>query len=273
MRVTWFKLKATGLGETNFMHDGGLMFLGAGHNFTEHHWRVSHAHSAQELVIITAGCERVSIEGEQFDAPEGCVIYFPGGKRHTEVSVGPKPAENLVLQFRCDWDTSSWPRCCLDIRGRLRMLVTWMFESREMRQPEERAANQALLQAFLHEYVLLIHHQEDERVQTIRRYIEENIAAVITVEQLAQQLGMSKYHFIRLYKKLTGLTPMAEVRNLRANRARDLILADRLALKEIAVATGLGNLMALCRLCRRQFQMAPAQIRQSAHAHNKRCEP
>jgi AraC-like DNA-binding protein len=255
------------------MMSRGLRLIGAGHNFTHHHWRISHAHPAHELVIVTDGCERVSVEGQSFDAKAGTVIYFPAEMPHVEESVGPKPAENLVLQFECDRDTSAWPRRSQDVRGRLRLLATWLFEGRDGRSPEETAANRSLMLAVLHEYIRLIYHQEDERVHAIQRHIEDNLARPLSVGELARKIGMSKYHFIRLYKKLTGLTPMAEVRTIRAAKARDLILEDRLPLKEIALAVGVGNVMALSRLCRRQFQISPAQFRKSAHAHNECCEP
>lgn len=43
-------------------------------------------------------------------------------------------------------------------------------------------------------------------VERISRYIDEHIGEKLTVELLADQVHMSKYHFLRKFKELTGVT-------------------------------------------------------------------
>jgi AraC-like DNA-binding protein len=54
---------------------------------------------------------------------------------------------------------------------------------------------------------------------------------------------------------------MADVRAIRAQYARELILGTHLPLKEIAPRAGLGNEYSMSRLFRRVFQMPPGQYR------------
>jgi transcriptional regulator GlxA family with amidase domain len=72
---------------------------------------------------------------------------------------------------------------------------------------------------------------------------------------------MSKFHFSRRYRQLTGLTPMEDLRQLRLEAARDLLLTTDLPLKAIAPRTGLGDEYHLSRLFRRAFGIAPGELR------------
>ena len=55
--------------------------------------------------------------------------------------------------------------------------------------------------------------------------------------------------------------PMEDVRIIRANYARELILGTSLPLKEIAPRAGLGNEYAMSRIFRRYFNMPPGAWR------------
>jgi transcriptional regulator GlxA family with amidase domain len=62
---------------------------------------------------------------------------------------------------------------------------------------------------------------------------------------------------------LTGLTPMEDLRQLRLEAARDLLLTTDLPLKAIAPRTGLGDEYHLSRLFRRAFGIAPGALRRN----------
>jgi transcriptional regulator GlxA family with amidase domain len=81
------------------------------------------------------------------------------------------------------------------------------------------------------------------------------------LDDLARKAGMSKYHFVRLYKKLSGRTPMNDVRMIRVEAARDLIITTDLPLKTIATRVGLGNEYYLCRVFRQAFKVPPGYFR------------
>ena len=82
---------------------------------------------------------------------------------------------------------------------------------------------------------------ESGEVTEIRAYIHRNLASPIQVDKLAKFANMSKYHFIRKYKSLSGITPMEEVRRMRLQEARNLITATCLPLKQIAEMTGFND--------------------------------
>ena len=107
-----------------------------------------------------------------------------------------------------------------------------------------------------------------KRLLASEKETRKNRAAKAGKERcLACQACVSKYHFLRTYKVLTGRTPMEDVRIIRANAARTLILSTALPLKDIAPRTGLGNEYAMSRIFRHYFNMPPGAWRRRRHWH------
>jgi len=83
----------------------------------------------------------------------------------------------------------------------------------------------------------------------------------ITLEDLATNIGMSRYYFCRVYKEVAGHTPMEHLRALRLERAKDLIRSTALPLKAIAPEVGFGSAQHLCRLLHDRFGVGVRELR------------
>ncbi|MCF0189039.1 MAG: helix-turn-helix domain-containing protein, partial [Bacteroidaceae bacterium] len=69
--------------------------------------------------------------------------------------------------------------------------------------------------------------------------VEENMAnADFSVEQLAQELGMSRSNLFRRIKSLTGQTPLEFIQNIRLQRAHQLISQGSMPIAQAAYAVG-----------------------------------
>ena len=107
----------------------------------------------------------------------------------------------------------------------------------------------------------MANHTEHTLATTVRQYVQQHMAQPLTVDLLARHAGMSKFHFIRRYRQLTGRSPMADVRLIRVQQARALILSSGQPLKAVAPLVGLGTEAALYRLFRRYLHITPGQLR------------
>lgn len=56
-------------------------------------------------------------------------------------------------------------------------------------------------------------------VEQVSRYVDDHITEKLTVENLAEHVHMSKYHFLRKFKELTGVTVHAYLTDMRLQRA------------------------------------------------------
>lgn len=67
-------------------------------------------------------------------------------------------------------------------------------------------------------------------------------AQPLDLERLAATAGLSKYHFLRLFKATYGITPAEYVSQRRIERAQDLLRATNLTVTEVCHAVGFTSL-------------------------------
>jgi AraC-like DNA-binding protein len=75
-----------------------------------------------------------------------------------------------------------------------------------------------------------------------RDHADRCYAQPIDVESLAYVAGLSKYHFLRLFKATYGLTPGEYVSQRRIERGQDLLRATGLSVTEVCFAVGFSSL-------------------------------
>lgn len=81
------------------------------------------------------------------------------------------------------------------------------------------------------------------------------------VDELAEMCALSKYHFIRLFRQATGLSPHAYLVNVRMEKAGYLLKSTGLGIAEIAGIVGYSNPLYFSRLFTRRMGMPPTEFR------------
>ena len=76
--------------------------------------------------------------------------------------------------------------------------------------------------------------------QTIR-FIHENYAEPIGIEDMVERVHLSKFYFIRIFKQYTGATPYNYLVNHRINQSKVLLRTTDLSISEIALKTGFAD--------------------------------
>jgi AraC family transcriptional regulator len=94
-------------------------------------------------------------------------------------------------------------------------------------------------------------------------YIDAALGQNIGISDLAALVGMSRFHFARLFRATVGSTPHQYVLERRLERARELLRFDDVPLRDIATATGFSDQSHLTRHVKRRFGRTPAALRAS----------
>ncbi len=100
----------------------------------------------------------------------------------------------------------------------------------------------------------------DPKIQQVLSYINENLSQSLSVEKLAEQVYLSKYHFMRLFKAQTGSTVHAYVRQKRLLYASRLI-REGVAANQAAADSGFSDYSAFHRAFRECFGISPGQLK------------
>lgn len=105
-----------------------------------------------------------------------------------------------------------------------------------------------------------------EDIERIDRFIDDNLEAGLRLQQLAELVGMSRYHFLRCFKRVTGLSPLQYVLTRRVDRAQMLLAEGHESIAEIAYATGFSSQSHLNAMFKRHFGATPGAYRRRAAA-------
>ena len=94
--------------------------------------------------------------------------------------------------------------------------------------------------------------------------IRQNYMALYGVEELSEQLGVTKSHLVRTFKQEIGVSPGKYLTNVRIEAVKALLLSDEYNLEMIAGMTGFSGANYLCRVFKREVGVSPAAWRAAA---------
>ena len=80
------------------------------------------------------------------------------------------------------------------------------------------------------------------RLSRATDFMHAHAAEEITLNDIAAVAHLSRFHFVRLFQRVHGTTPMAALRELRMRRAVALLESTTLPAGEIAARVGMSRL-------------------------------
>lgn len=101
--------------------------------------------------------------------------------------------------------------------------------------------------------------QRERVLELVRRRLAEDLS----LDELAAAAGISRFHFLRLFKNSFGVTPHRFVMDQRIAAARRLLAETTLPLVQIAAAAGFSSQGHLCTVMRRRLGLTPGQWRRA----------
>ena len=99
------------------------------------------------------------------------------------------------------------------------------------------------------------------KLRQITDWMAEHAAEEISLERLAALAGLSKFHFQRLFKAATGVSPSRYQIDLRVNEARRLLRETKMSVVDVALEVGYANPSHFARLFRKETGLSPSDYR------------
>lgn len=101
----------------------------------------------------------------------------------------------------------------------------------------------------------------DDRIRKVIEYIRHYVCGNTSVDNLADMACMSKDHFIRTFKKVTGETPNAYVTKKKMEAAELLLITSDDAIRNIAIQVGYVDCSYFNKLFKKYSHVTPQQYR------------
>ena len=101
------------------------------------------------------------------------------------------------------------------------------------------------------------------RVSRALRIIERTPNEELSVGRLAEEAGLSPYHFLRTFEAVAGVTPHQYILRTRLREAAIRIATSAAKILDVALDTGFGDVSNFNRAFRGEFGVSPRAYRQT----------
>jgi AraC-like DNA-binding protein len=118
----------------------------------------------------------------------------------------------------------------------------------------EQELDRIIKEHFLPEYYYV-------QVRQSRSFMEKYLSNKIELETIASSAFMSRFHFIRIFKKVYGLSPRQYLRDLRINKGKELI-KQGLNISQVCVEVGYDSLPTFSTAFKKATGYSPKEYQQ-----------
>lgn len=251
----------------------------------------AHWHDEMEIIYVKKGQGLITVDLEQYIVNAGSILFIIPGQVHTidQFEQASMEYENILfkpdilLAKKTDTCNSEFFLPLLDGTFRIPTLFApGMPYYKEIAACIDGAdeicktcppAYQLVIkgQLFLMFYTLFSKCGEKEtrrkdnksleKMKLIIKYIENNYMEKITIEDMAEELGFSKSHFMKFFKNAFGTTFIDYLNEYRLTMASRLLISSESSILDIAAEVGFDNLSYFNRLFKCRFLVSPREYR------------
>ena len=214
-----------------YKHDGkGSMF--------HYHW-----HDEYELLYFYKNSAILKIENQSFEMnATACAIINPG-ELHSVTSKKNTDCGLYALVFNLPDVFESFQNILSDNEVAIKIFNTYLAENHSHLDIKSQIYH--LLHALEKENKIktaLNSPTHNENIKTVLSYIENNYHKKITIDDLAAEAKISKYHFIRVFKSYTDMSPIKYLVSIRISKAKDILKAGNADITNTALQVGFDNI-------------------------------
>ena len=239
-------------------------------------WRqpVTHTFVQNKFYFITKGSCIITIDGTTYNASAGEWFFIPSGTPHSYEKKENTSFEKYWMHFDFfpNSDIFSIIKLPYMVKVPRDHNVYLLFErfSRLIHSGgfAERLTVKAVLFELIAEYIRLakpdgisIKKTNDERLDKIFRYIDQNINKDITLNELSELCFMHPNHLIRYFKDKTGFTPAKYISEKKMERAKSLLESTTLPVNEIMLEVGMEDAGYFSKSFKAAYAMSPRSYR------------
>ena len=109
------------------------------------------------------------------------------------------------------------------------------------------------------------HDKNYRKLKPVLNHIESHFTEKIQIPELSEIIHVCDDRLIRLFKEVTGETPIEYVMNLRIEAAIKLLSAGELSIAEIAEQTGFGSDTYMTRVFKQKLNSTPGKYRRKSN--------
>lgn len=247
-----------------------------------------HWHKAGEIIAPLSNTYEVTVGSNVLTLYPGDVLIIASGELHSIRA--PETGARYILNYTSErfssipdlnflFSTMS-PYCLVRVNQSPQQAGSLMAVLDQIRSEycgEKNYRDGEIYSLLLHFFVLLGREKSDaerierassskqqeysEHFRSVCNYIREHCTENLTLEQISEYAGFSKYHFTRLFKEFTGTTCHDYLTLSRIRWAQNLLADFSLSITEISMRSGFNSLATFNRSFKQQLGCTPSEYR------------
>ena len=251
----------------------------------------AHWHDEAEFTLITEGSAIYQIQLETYKVTAGDFIFIPPGVLHSITRIpgctfhsetyvfhmhflGMGTADICAVRYLTPLSTQKLiPTFCFPQLHPLYEDLSKLFSEISRTYAIATPGYELLLKAdFLKLIALIIPHCEaaapqpqlqtehTAKLKTVLVSIGQHYAAELSIADLARLCYFSEYHFMRFFKKYVGMSCLDYIKNLRLEKAAELLEQGASSTLDVSLSVGFRNLSYFHREFKKKYGVTPKKF-------------
>jgi len=253
---------------------------------------MAHWHEEAEFTLVTEGCGTYQVQLTSYEVKAGDLLFIPpatlhsitahpGGHMHSETYVfhmqflGMHAADVCAVRYLTPISSQKLlPPVLFSIEHPLYSQIRGIFLDLNTVHAAKENGYELLLKAdFLRLIALLLpycseasaqaplHSEHTAKLKVVLEYIDQHCTEELSIAQLAKLCYFSEYHFMRFFKKYIGMSCLEYIKNLRLEKAAELLEQGTLSTLDVSLLAGFHNLSYFHREFKKKYGMTPKKFR------------
>ncbi|CAM4203848.1 helix-turn-helix domain-containing protein [Erysipelothrix aquatica] len=236
---------------------------------------VAHWHANIELLYVVSGEAVVEIDGQPVRAKRGEIVIINSNSIHSVRS------ETDEVVYFCLIMDSTFCRSLnfdtvncrfhhltndLEMRNIFQIIANESQQAKPFYQKAVRAlCNTMLILLYRNQLIehTLVRTNTSDRMAIIKQaieYIHHHFNRDISLDEISQEIGISKFYFCRIFKDVTGITPNNYIFQVRCNHAHQLLSERDLSVAECSDICGFNSTAYFTKCFKSVFGFPPSHI-------------
>lgn len=250
-----------------------------------------HWHDEMELIYIKKGRGTITVDFTQYTVSAGTIALIIPGQLHSieQFEHESMEYENIIFHpgilVTKKTDTSNTDILAPLLSGKLSVPLLYTPEFPYYKEiaacidanDEISRTNPPGYQLFIKSQLFMLffilankcllkeHAKKDykslEKMKLILKYVENHYMDKITIEDIADEVGLSQSHFMKYFKNTMGTSFIEYLNEYRLTMASRLLVSSDSSILDIAAEVGYENLSYFNRTFKKRFEMTPREYR------------
>lgn len=260
-------------------------FFNDGSVSTQHHW-----HEDIEIIYIVNGKLKAGVNKEVYNLSKGDILIIGPGEVHYFLKEN-NLSVRAVIQFRMSiydsFNSGTKDRLtlkptfsnCKLLRedDKIHEILEKQIRDIIKEHEESKEGYKLFLKARLYDLagILLRYLPKDqgkgenrekqkerlEKLDTVMQYVEKNYDKRITLDEISNVAGFSKFYFTRFFKENTGMTFIDYLNNFRIAKSEWLLLNEENSITDVAFKSGFNSVKTFNRVFKKLKENSPKEYK------------